>query len=212
MKKSVLSLTTTFLFAIGMSLGTAHAQASGGATAGGAPGGNGANPSATQNPGSAGAMTPTPTSPSSVNQTDVGSTSQNQTLEGCVISQGGDFFLVPASSGGLIHLSGGDLSSHVGQHVKLNGPERGTGIDTGATAASSNSGSLAPGTATQTNSASGTGSNTTLAGNTVHNEKSSGESNSPANSRNWSQEMTVDKVSVISSNCPSDIQKNAPQQ
>lgn len=54
------------------------------------------------------------TDPSSQNM------ASTKTLEGCVVSEGSDYFLVP-SSGSPIHISGGDISHHVGHKVSVHG-------------------------------------------------------------------------------------------
>lgn len=252
MRKCLLAVAVAFLFAMAE---VAFAQAgNSGGTAGGAGGGTGApmtqgTGSPSSQSGSQGAL-PEPQSEQSPSMQSGAQSSQpstsasgnsdqkqkEKTVEGCVIRQSSDFLLVPKKGDELIRLSGGqDLSSYVGQHVKVHGIEQKTSASNlsggtsgamasnqGASSSQTAGGQVAPGTAEVTNPAGGTGSTSSIAGNTVSQPSGntssgvateSGSSSSQANasaSQTWNREMSVDRVDSIGQSCPENIQKKAP--
>ncbi|HWR35771.1 MAG TPA: hypothetical protein VN622_07900 [Clostridia bacterium] len=65
-------------------------------------------------------------------------TAQSNVLEGCVVQAERDYYIQPIGGGDRVKLSGGqDMSSHVGQHVRLEGTtQKGSSAGESSSAAS----------------------------------------------------------------------------
>jgi hypothetical protein len=174
-----------------------------------------------------------PTGSSQRSQSDMGSKSSQssstssmdhqgnkRTVEGCVVHEQTDYFLIP-KSGTPVRLNsgtGGDLSQHVGHRVKVHGNETAasnagagmqssaTGGTTGAAASSTNSmgsATAAPGAVSENPS------KTTQPGEATESNtqgQNSGSSMGSSSGRDLSsaatQEIVVDKVTIVSASCP----------
>jgi hypothetical protein len=86
-----------------------------------------------------------------------------KTIEGCIVSQGTEFFIQP-KHGKMVRLnSSEDLTAHVGHRVKAHGTEQkaGSAGNTAGTMGASNSGSTSANTGSTTASTSGSASGST---------------------------------------------------
>jgi hypothetical protein len=140
------------------------------------------NPSADQNSGSSSQST-TGASQSTTDQT-AASTPGSDTLEGCVFKRHTELYLEPANGGAAtkISSSGKDVSTNVGQNVRLSGNTQ--------------------------NSASSSGSSS---GNTSSSSSGNMSGSSSGNSASGEPEFVVTRVDVVAKECPADIQSRVDQ-
>jgi hypothetical protein len=128
------------------------------------------------------------------------SSGHSKTIQGCVVRQATEFYIYPAK-GQPEHISssGQDVSAHVGHQVKAHGTEQ---PSTAASASDTSGGaSGAAGSTSASNTAgSSTGSAGSMSGNT------SGTGSSAATS---GQDLIVDRVDMIATNCPASIASKA---
>ncbi len=129
------------------------------------------------------------------------------TVEGCIIKEGADLFLVPAR-GNPIELqpaSGQDLSAHVGHKVKVRGVE--TALSASNTTSTSNTGGTAGvATTTTTTTASGAQSSTRSVGEPAG-TASTGNVGAASGTGNdlhqlASKQMTVANLDHLADTCP----------
>ena len=131
-------------------------------------------------------------------QTSSSNAASSSSLEGCVVRQQTDFFLIP-QSGNPVHLTdsgSANLGSHVGHHVRVQGSQSMAGL-------------TSPGTSDTTGGATGTASGTTGGSSTSDTTGSTIGANSGSNSGGSNdmhsaatQDMQVSRVDMISESCP----------
>lgn len=187
-----------------------------------------------QNPNSpAGDQMGTAGSMSGSHEAHHGDMGKAKTIEGCIVEQQNEYYLVP-KKGSPLRLTGSeDFSHHVGHRVKVHGTESSasmsssastmggasgtastSGNETSASASTNQPGSVAGSTSSETGNtaskSSSTETNTAMAGNMPEsshtgNTSASGTSDmTMASSRNF----TVDKIDHIGASCPADWNKS----
>ncbi len=133
-------------------------------------------------------------------QTSSGSNSgQGKNIQGCVVRTATDYYIYPAK-GKPEHISssGQDVSTEVGHQVKLHGTEQPSTSASNSGTSGGTSGMA--GNTSSNNAESNTGSAGSMSSNT------SGAGSSAAGN---GKDLIVDRVSVISTNCPASITGNA---
>jgi len=138
----------------------------------------------------------------------VGSSSAGEkTLDGCIVKEQTDYLIEPAM-GDRERLTGSDVSSHVGHHVKVHGTEAAASASNSSGAAGT-TGSMASNDRTSTSGSASSESQNNAAGSIAGNAGSPNATGTAASSgSNWSgKDFMVTKVDMVSDSCPADIQK-----
>lgn len=113
---------------------------------------------------------------------------KEKTVDGCIVRQQTDYFIVPRK-GQPMRVSGSDISSHVGHHVKVHGTEEAGTMGASATGTGGTSGSM-----------------TSAGSKTEAQESGSMGSTSAAGAS--SKEIVAERIDMVSETCPANIQKN----
>jgi hypothetical protein len=144
---------------------------------------------------------------SSMNNESSASAGSQKTLEGCIVKENTDYFLQPLTGQREKLNSREDLSSKVGQNVRVQGNEQ------NETASNSGSNGWGSGEHTTTGSASAETRNNT-AGSIAGNAGSPNATGTPSSSANNSngKVFEVTKVQTISKSCPAKTQNQMNQQ
>jgi hypothetical protein len=153
-----------------------------------------------------GTNTPGTSSQSAADQNGAVPASNDATMEGCIVSQGSDYFL-QSPNGAPIRLQGPDIASYVGQQVRVHGAE----ANGANTAAGADNGMNASGSLGSNNSASNSQSQSTSpaypnagSGSVSDNSSASSDSSVPQ-----APAFQVDRVEILSTTCQaSDINQN----
>ncbi|MGI9103449.1 MAG: hypothetical protein ACR2IF_13505 [Terriglobales bacterium] len=151
-----------------------------------------------------GAMAQTSSSSQTTTTTTTTTTGPSRTIEGCIIKEASDFFLVPAH-GNPIELqasAGQDLNAHEGHKVKINGVESAlSATNTSATVAGT-AGAAGVSTSASTAPAGNTGAISSNSG--AGSQGSAGVSTGTGNDLHKlaTQQMSVAKLTHVSETCP----------
>jgi hypothetical protein len=140
------------------------------------------------------------------------STMAGTALEGCIVRQATDYFLIP-KSGNPVHLTASgstDLSAHLGHRVKVHGSESPMSSSTGSSSANTAgmTGSATGQAGTSQESQSSSGSISSGAGTSSKPESSTGTTSSmgaagqPDLRSAATQDMTVTRIDMVSESCP----------
>src|SRR4051812_877430 len=148
------------------------------------------NPSEDQNSASSSQST-TGASQSMTDQT-AASTPASDTLEGCVFKRHTELYLEPANGGAAtkISSSGKDVSSNVGQNVRLSGNTQNSSSSSGSSSGNTSGSSSGNTSGSSSGNMSGSSSGTSASG---------------------EPEFVVTRVDVVAKECPSDIQSRVDQ-
>jgi hypothetical protein len=161
--------------------------------------------------------TPGTSNQSAADQTGAAPMSNTATIEGCVVSQGSDYYL-QSENGAPIRLSGSDVGSYVGRKIRVHGAEANTSdsntnkTDNGVNASSGSQNSDMSASNGESQSADNPNNSAAVSGNSE-----STSSNDPASSATSngleSQAFQVDRIEVLSSACPAaDMTQHQPNQ
>jgi hypothetical protein len=126
------------------------------------------------------------------------SSSSGTDVEGCIFREASDYYIYP-TKGSQMKVSGQDVSSHLGHHVKLHGSKQ------AGPAASASAGGVS-GTVGGTDTPSASGSASAGQGSMA------GSAGGHAGSASAGNEFVVERVDMVSASCPSKIRKKIESQ